>query len=305
MTAQRSLVVGEALIDVVHRRDGSVDSHPGGSPLNVAIGLARLGRESHLLTWFADDDGGSALRSHLAGSGVHVVEGSDAGPRTSSATATLDDDGAATYDFDIDWRLPADVPGLDPVVVHTGSIAAVLEPGAGDVLDLVQRHRDSATITYDPNMRPALMGSPSEAATRIEAMIEVADVIKVSDEDLAWYAPGRPVDEVAAQWVSRGPAIVVVTLGGSGALAVTAERVRVDVAAPRVEVADTVGAGDSFMGGLVDGLWSADLLGAHRREALRAIDAETLTQVLDRCARIAAITVSRPGANPPSSAELD
>ena len=304
MTNPRALVVGESLIDVVHRRDGSVDSHPGGSPANVAIGLARLERESHLLTWFADDDGGAAVRSHLTGSAVHLVAGSDGASRTSTATATLDDDGAATYDFDIDWRLPASVPSLDPVVVHTGSIAAVLEPGAGAVHDLVLAHRASATITYDPNMRPALMGSPSQAAARIEPMIDAADVIKVSDEDLAWYAPGQPVDEVAAQWVSRGPALVVVTLGGSGALAVTAERVRVDVSAPKVEVADTVGAGDSFMGGLIDGLWSAGLLGADRRAALRAIDAQALTSVLERCARIAAITVSRPGANPPTVAEL-
>ena len=114
MTARRALVVGEALIDVVHRRDGSVDSHPGGSPLNVAIGLARLGRESHLLTWFADDDGGAALRSHLASSGVHVVAGSAGAARTSTATATLDDEGAATYDFDIDWQLPALAAGLEP-----------------------------------------------------------------------------------------------------------------------------------------------------------------------------------------------
>lgn len=304
MTAARSLVVGEALIDVVHRRDGSVDSHPGGSPLNVAIGLARLGRESHLLSWFADDDGGAALRSHLGGSDVHLVPGSDGATRTSTAVATLDAEGAATYQFDIDWRLPGALTALDPVVVHTGSIAAVLEPGASAVLDLVRAHRATATITYDPNMRPALMGSPADAGTRIEPLLDVADVVKVSDEDLAWYASGRTVEEVAAEWASRGPAIVVVTLGGSGAFAVTSAGVRVDVVAPRVEVADTVGAGDSFMGGLVDGLWGAGLLGADRREALHAIDAATLTGVLERCARIAAITVSRPGADPPTTAEL-
>lgn len=305
MTTQRALVVGESLIDVVHRRDGRTGSHPGGSPMNVAIGLARLDREAHLLTWFADDDAGADLRTHLAGSGVHVVAGSDGAERTSRAIATLDEHGAASYVFDIDWRLPERVPALDPLVVHTGSIAAVLEPGASAVLDLVRAHRDSATITYDPNMRPALMGTPAEAAEHVEPMLDAADVVKVSDEDLAWYAPGEPVAEVAARWATRGPAVVVVTLGGEGAIAVTSGGVRVEVAAPRVEVADTVGAGDSFMGGLVDGLWSAGLLGAQRREALRAVDAETLTAVLTRCTRIAAITVSRPGADPPTSAELD
>ncbi|NLF05971.1 MAG: carbohydrate kinase [Actinomycetales bacterium] len=305
MTTQRALVVGEALIDVVHRRDGSVESHPGGSPLNVAIGLARLGREAHLLTWFADDDGGTALRSHLAGSGVHVASGSDGAQRTTTATATLDEHGAATYEFDVDWQLPGAPVSLDPVVVHTGSIAAVLEPGASAVLALVQAHRESASVTYDPNMRPALMGSPAQAAQRVEPMLEVADVIKVSDEDLEWYAPGRDLVEVAREWASRGPAVVVVTLGGSGAFAVTSSGLRVDVVAPKVDVADTVGAGDSFMGGLVDGLWSADLLGATRREALHRVDEATLRGVLERCVRIAAITVSRPGANPPTAAELD
>src|SRR5690606_6767282 len=150
-----------------------------------------------------------------------------------------------------------------------------------------------------------LMGTPAEAAEHVEPMLDAADVVKVSDEDLAWYAPGETVAEVAARWAARGPAVVVVTRGGEGAIAVTSGGVRVDVAAPRVEVADTVGAGDSFMGGLVDGLWSAGLLGAQRRDALRGPDAETLTAVLTRCTRIAANTVSRPGADPPTSAELD
>lgn len=305
MTAPRALVVGEALIDVVHRRDGSVESHPGGSPLNVAIGLARLGREAHLLTWIGNDDAGAALTEHLGASGVHLAPGSDGAARSSTAVATLDESGAATYEFDINWQLPAGAVTPDPVVVHTGSIAAVLEPGADAVLELVRAHRASASITYDPNMRPALMGSAAAAAERVEPMLDAADVVKVSDEDLAWYAEGREIDEVAAAWAARGPALVVVTLGGSGALAVTSRGLRVEVAAPRVEVADTVGAGDSFMGGLIDGLWTAGLLGAERREALHAIDEATLTGVLERCVRIAAITVSRPGANPPTAEELD
>lgn len=305
MTQDRALVVGEALVDVVHRTDGSVESHPGGSPLNVAIGLARLGREAHLLSWFAEDEGGAALRAHLAGSGVHLVEGSAGAARTSSAVATLDATGAASYEFDIDWQLPSEPVSIDPVVVHTGSIAAVLDPGARDVLTLVGSHRGTATVTYDPNMRPALMGSPAQAAARVEPLLELADVVKVSDEDLAWYSGGQDVTELARAWASRGPALVVVTLGGSGALAVTSSGLKVEITAPKVQVADTVGAGDSFMGGLVDGLWSAGLLGAHRRDALHAIDEATLRSVLERCARIAAVTVSRPGADPPTAAELD
>jgi len=299
-----ALVVGEALVDVVRRRDGRVAEHPGGSPLNVAVGLARLGREAHLLTWFGSDERGAAVRAHLEGSGVRIVPGSDGAPRTSTAVASLDEEGVATYGFDIDWRLPATSGAAEPLVVHTGSIAAVLEPGAAQVAELVAAQRERATVTYDPNLRPALMGEPERAARRVEPMLDLADVVKVSDEDLDWYAPGEDVETVARRWAARGPAIVVVTRGGEGALAVTAAGLRVTVAAPPVAVVDTVGAGDSFMGGLVDGLWSAGLLGAERREALRAVDAATLREVLERCARIAAITVSRAGANPPTAAEL-
>jgi fructokinase len=127
----------------------------------------------------------------------------------------------------------------------------------------------------------------------------------MSDEDLAWLEPGASPRDVATRWAARGPALVVVTRGGEGALAVTAGGVEVEVPAPRVQVADTVGAGDSFMSGLIDGLWSAGLLGAAHRIALGGIDADVLTPILERCVRIAAVTVSRPGANPPSTAELE
>ncbi|MGM7422243.1 PfkB family carbohydrate kinase, partial [Cellulosimicrobium sp. CpK407] len=160
-----------------------------------------------------------------------------------------------------------------------------------------------ATITYDPNARPALMGDPADARARIEALVALADVVKVSDEDLAWLVPGTDPVAVARDWLALGPALVVVTYGGEGALALTAAGEQ-RVTAPRVEVVDTVGAGDSFMGALLDGLWDAGLLGADRRDALRAVDTATLTRLLERCAAVAAVTVSRAGANPPRRAEL-
>ncbi|HEY0186558.1 MAG TPA: carbohydrate kinase [Cellulomonas sp.] len=304
--APRALVVGEALVDAVRHPDGSHAEHPGGSPANVAIGLGRLDRRVDLLTWLADDAHGDLVRAHLAASHVHVLAGDRAPERTPVATADLDADGVATYHFDLTWDLPtswAQDEG-DPVVVHTGSIAAVLEPGGPAVARLVERHRATSTITYDPNLRPALMGSPAAAGPAVEHLVDLADVVKVSDEDLAWLHPGVAPEQVARDWVARGPALVVVTLGGEGALAVTAGGAEVTVTAPRVTVADTVGAGDSFMAGLIDGLWTADLLGAPARDRLRAIDAPTVERVLTRCARIAAITVSRAGANPPTTADL-
>ncbi|MFS0699814.1 carbohydrate kinase [Cellulomonas sp. 179-A 4D5 NHS] len=303
---ERALVVGEALVDIVRRTDGSVSEHPGGSPANVALGLARLGRTAELLTWLGDDPHGDLVRAHLEQDGVHVLRGDRVAPATSTAAATLDTEGGATYDFELEWDLPATWDSSDgaPVVVHTGSIAAVLPPGGEAVARLLAEHRATSTVTYDPNLRPALMAAPAVTLPLVEALVAQADVVKVSDEDLAWLMPGVAPAEIAEDWVRRGPAVVVVTHGGEGAFACTASGDRLAIAAESVEVADTVGAGDSFMSGLIDGLWSAGLLGADRREALRSIDAATLEQVLVRCVRIAAITVSRPGANPPTSAEL-
>lgn len=302
--SEHALVIGEALVDVVVRTDGSTDSHPGGSPANVALGLGRLGRDVELLAYLAQDDNGAVVSDHLAASGVALASGSLDAPATSVATARLDETGAATYDFDLTWDISAQAaPRPAPIVVHTGSIAAVLAPGAAAVRAIVEAQRPTATVTYDPNARPTLMGDPAEARALVEQMIALADVVKVSDEDVEWLC-GGDVDAAAREWAAAGPAFVVVTRGGEGATAFVADGRELSIAAPKVTVADTVGAGDSFMGGLVDGLWGAGLLGADRREALRAIDDSTLTGILERCARIAAITVSRPGANPPGREEL-
>jgi fructokinase len=304
---RRALVIGEALIDVVHRPDGSSSEHPGGSPMNVAIGLARLGRGVDLLSWFGRDARGERIAAHLAASGVAVVPGSDGAMRTPVAIATIGDTGAASYEFDLSYEIPAHWASTtaEPLAVHTGSIATVIDPGGRDIVEILAAHRATATITYDPNLRPSLMPAPELTRPIVERLVTLADVVKVSDEDLSWLAPDAAPEDTARQWLALGPAAVVVTLGGEGAIALTRSGDRVEVAAPRVTVADTVGAGDSFMGGLLDGLWSSNLLGGDRRAALEAAGTQQWLALLDRCARIAAITVSRPGANPPTSAELD
>lgn len=306
MNEPRALVIGEALVDVVVHHDGSREEHPGGSPANVALGLARLGRQVDLLTWLAHDAYGSRVRSHLEASGVHVIAGNRSALSTPVAIARIDDQGAASYVFELEWDLPTQWDGDDvaPLVVHTGSIATTLRPGAGAVLREVVARRATSTVTYDPNMRPAIMGDPRDVVPVVDELVRAADVIKVSDEDLAWLHPGQAPEDVATRWARSGPAVVVVTRGGEGAFAVTSGGVTVSVRTPPVQVVDTVGAGDSFMSGLIDGLWAADLLGGDRRAALHVIDAATLEKVLLRCARIAAITVSRAGANPPRAAEL-
>ena len=303
------LAVGEALVDEVHRPDGSAAEHPGGSVANVALTLGRLEREVRLATWLGADARGDLVRGWLAESAVALVKGSDGAERTSVAVATLDDAGSATYDFDLTWEVPAGAlpdaaDAADaPIAVHTGSIAAMLEPGATQVRQVLEAARATSTTTYDPNARPAIMGEPQEVRPRVEALVQFSDVVKVSDEDLAWLYPGTDPVAVARDWQRGTPALVVVTFGGKGAVAVS-DAGEVEATAPRVDVVDTVGAGDSFMGALIDGLWEHDLLGAARRDALSAVDTATVQHVLDRCVAVAAITVSRAGANPPRRQEV-
>lgn len=298
------LVVGESLIDVVERAGQDPVEHVGGSPANVAVGLARLGHTVELTTWFGSDARGHRIRQHLEAAEIDITVGSAQAPRTSTARAVLDATGAARYVFDLAFDIPDTRPLRDPALLHLGSIAATIAPGASKVAALARRLQPLATVSYDPNVRPAIMGSASEARRTVEGLVALADVVKVSDEDLDWLVPGLDVLTVARQWLALGPALVVVTRGSAGATALTAGGIEVDVAAPQVTVADTVGAGDSFMSGTIDGLARADLLGAARRHQLREITADELRTVLARAARIAAITVSRPGANPPTTAEL-
>ena len=302
MTA-RILIAGEALTDIVVDADGARREHPGGSPLNVAVALARLGHDAHLLTAIGDDARGDAIRAHLDESGVQLTPASVRPGRTSTAEAVLDAHGAATYTFDLTWDPDtAELPET-PDAVHTSSIAAVLEPGATTLSALLRSARGSSTISYDPNARPTLMGAPEDVRARIEENIALSDVVKASDEDVAWLYGTEDVEDVAASWRDLGPSLTVLTRGGDGAVAFSASG-RVQVAPVRVEVVDTVGAGDTFSAGILDALAAKGLLGADRREMLAAIPSDDLATVLRRAAALSAITVSRAGANPPWSHEL-
>lgn len=308
----RALVIGEALIDIVERASSTERGHErpsstecvGGSPLNVAVGLARLGREVDFLTHIGSDIHGRRISDYVESSGVQLVPGSQDAARTPTARATLDAAGSATYTFDIDWQLTG-TPGVGPpLVVHTGSIATVLEPGCLANAALVDTYHLSATLTFDPNIRPALIADADSARARIDRLLERADVVKASDEDLRWIDPTRTPDQIAAAWLTLGPSIVVVTMGGAGALAMCAAGT-VRVPAFTMDVVDTVGAGDAFMTGLIDSLWSLDLLGANRRSQLAAIGPDTLTTAVRAAALSAALTVGRAGADLPDRASRD
>ncbi len=304
-------VVGEALVDIIERPGAVAPAeHPGGSPANVALTVARLGHDTHLLTRLGTDARGTRVAAHLADSGVRLVPGSMTEARTSTAVARIGAGGAATYEFDLHWELPDPLPEIPPgtVCVHTGSIAALLSPGADQVLRWCAEARHTATISYDPNLRPSLIGTPEQVRPEVEQLVTESDVVKLSDEDAAWLAPGVDPEALAAGWLEGadeegGPAVVVVTRGGQGAVAFCAAG-RVEVPQVTVAVADTVGAGDSFSGALIDGLAAEELLGADRRDALRAISVAALERVVAHAARVAAVTVSRPGADPPRRSEL-
>lgn len=302
----RTLVIGEALIDAVTSSGGASEEHVGGSPANVAIGLAALDHPVALATWIATDEHGNWIAEHCRERGVELTAGSQGAPFTSVAHATLDEQGAATYRFDLEWQLAA-VPGLREFGhVHTGSIAAVLEPGGSAVRDTLRVARSTATISYDPNARPTLMGDPQHARRLIEECISLADVVKVSDEDIAWLRPEEELDDVVADWATLGPALVVVTRGAQGATAtLTRSGETHHTSVPPVTVVDTVGAGDSFMAGLVSGLLDAGLAGGpEARNRLRAATIGAVVPALERAVATSRLTVARPGAHAPTRTDL-
>jgi fructokinase len=291
-------VIGESLIDIV----GS-DEHVGGSPLNVAVGLGRLGREVDFLTRIGDDRYGRRIAEYANAAGVQLVPGSQIAERTSTARATVAEDGSADYEFDLDWQLSGTPTVAPPLLVHTGSIATVQEPGCLAVAALVDAYHLSATVSFDPNVRPSLIADRELAIQRIGHLVERSDIVKVSGEDLYWLDPDRSPEQIARTWLALGPALVIVTMADQGAMAVSAAgEARVPTRA--VQVVDTVGAGDSFMVGLLDALWSLGFLGADRRAELAGICIDALTAVLEAGSATAALTVGRAGADLPDRAAL-
>lgn len=289
-----AVVIGEALIDIVTTADGTKE-HPGGSPANVAYGLARLGINTGLLTAIGDDARGAALEQHLVGAGVKLMPGSRSLEKTSTAAATITPDGSASYAFDITWDpAPLDLAHTPPKVLHTGSIASSLAPGSESVKAILQQLRDKCTITYDPNIRPDLLGSQAEERRNFEELVHLADVVKLSDEDAAWLYPHKDVEQAADHILSLGAELAVITRGLSGSL-LAATSGRVNVPAVKTVVADTIGAGDSYMSALILGLLNRGTDG---------FAPSVLDQLGRTAAAAAAITVSRPGANPPTADEL-
>ncbi|PPL20444.1 PfkB family carbohydrate kinase [Microterricola pindariensis] len=303
-TATSVAVVGEALIDVIHRA-GGVEKHTGGGPLNIAVGLARLGVLSALVSAVGDDEHGDRIRGYLAENGVTLHNADVQGAATSTAIAQISATGDASYQFAVNWAVQPGGVALDAPVqhVHVGSLGAVLAPGADAVFAWARGLRASASVSFDPNCRPLLGIAPAAARVAAERFVRSSDIVKASEEDLGWLYPGQSPVEAARRWAEMGPELVVVTRGGDGSVALTpggAEAIVVD-AVRSLGLVDTVGAGDSYMAALVAAIDDAAAIGPERRGRL---DEQTLRSVLRYASAAAAITCSRAGANPPTRAEV-
>ena len=309
------VVAGEAVMDLVDAGDGGTfRALPGGSPANVAIALARLGQPVRFMARLSHDTFGRRLRTHLAANGVDLGLAVTAPEPTALAIASLDRAGRAAYDFYLehaaDWQwTAAEMPALESptISLHTGSLALAMAPGNA-VLEQLLAHEHAAgrmTISVDLNLRPSIVPDATAERIRVERQIRHAHLVKASDEDLAWLYPRRPIAEIAAGWRAAGVACGVITLGARGAYLLGPTGVAHHQTARPIDVVDTVGAGDAFTGGMLAALATIGALGDDPFHRLAAISEQQWLSVLDHASAVAALTCTRPGADPPTLAELE
>ena len=310
-------VVGEVIVDQVYTHDG-LAIVGGGSAANMALALARAGVSVSLRARFSQDKNGQFLRNVAIDNGVDVSDSIDAPEPATVVDVTLDAQGIPRYTFPLDptadwqWTKEEISKPLPPdtKVVICGSLAAVLDPGARPQLDWVKEIQlanhnariDSPKIRvfFDPNARPNALEQlhvVEKSKERIQEWISLADVVKVSQEDIEWLDPSEPPPSVAKAWSKLGPRLVVMTRGADGVAAYQDGEEIVTMPAPTVEVADTVGAGDTFMAWLARGYVE--------HEGRLFSDVAILKQVLNKAANAAAVNCSRVGCNPPRLVDLD
>jgi fructokinase len=290
-------VCGEVLIDILP--SGPV---VGGGPANTAKALARLGHDVHFIDGISTDAYGQSARAELLNDGVNLDLALASDKPTCTATVTLDAAGGASYEFLIDGTATFDFAAswlpdpyrYQPQVLHIGTLVTVIESGASALYDWAISVAELAPIVFDPNIRPSVMPDRDLYEAAVEKWAALSAVIKVSDDDLAWLFPGQAIEDVAHRWINDGAFLVVVTRGANGLVGYTSEG-RVEVPGVKVDVVDTVGAGDT-VGAIV-----VEAMLAHGLVALRG---DLLRDVLTRAAAAAAITCSRKGAQPPYKHEL-
>jgi fructokinase len=304
------LCCGEALIDFLPRegKDGAAVYQPvnGGSVYNTAIALGRLDVPSGLFAGLSTDFFGDSLREGLTASRVSLKFTRAKAQHTTLAFVKLED-GHARYSF-VDEAsagrnlVKADMPKLPSSVaaLHFGSISLIPEPCGGTYEALLKRERKSRVISIDPNIRASLIKDRKTHLARLARLMALADIVKISDEDVTWMTGKTDLASAAKKWLKAGAKVVAVTRGGAG-VEVFAKGKHLSLAAPKVTVADTVGAGDTFTAGFLAYLYRNKKL---TKKAIAALDANALEGAASFAMKCAAVTVSRPGADPPWSHEV-
>jgi fructokinase len=295
-------VAGEVLIDLIPNGD-QYFAVVGGGPANTAKALANLGVKTHLIDGISSDKYGQMAKAKLLSANVLLDYAKYSTKPTCTAKVTLSKSGSASYEFVVEdtatfdfaasW-LP-DPQKIKPSLLHIGTLATIIEPGASVLFKWAQSVAQVAPIVFDPNIRPAVLGNRDEYVKKVEKWVAISSAVKVSDEDLNWLYPGKAINEIVNEWLEVGVQLVVVTLSEQGITAFRkSEEISVD--AVKVDVADTVGAGDTVGAVLVEAIVD---------NGLDRLTGEVLKTMLNRAVKAAAITVSRTGANPPSKDEID
>jgi len=302
------LVCGEALVDVLPNPDGSSEAIPGGSPFNVAVGLARLGLDVGFLGKLSSDSYGKQLEQHLVSNGVATDYVVHSPLPTTVARVTTPYGSEPEYAFEIEGTADRamglrDLPSQLPSAVramHFGSYSLALESTASTLARLMEREADRRVISLDPNVRPSLLPSADLYRPRFERWVRRADIVKLSAADFAWIYRESEAEPVIKQWLQDRTVLAVITRGAEGAIAYTRSST-IRVPGQVTDVVDTVGAGDAFMAGLLAGLHDQECLSVG---TLHRLDAADIAAALDLATRAAAITCGRSGANPPVREEL-
>jgi len=304
-------VIGEAIIDLLPAGPPrTFQAVPGGSPYNVAIGLARLGHHATLMARLGDTAFGRILRDHAQAEGIDLGTAPSAAEPSTLAVVSLDAEARASYDFYLDgtadWQWTSEETARAPAraaVLHFGSIASWTPPGDARILELAgqMRGRGDVLITYDPNVRPGLLADPGHGRRVVERAIGLAHLAKASTDDIAWLYPDLTPAEVARHWLQLGATVVIITSSVDGADAYTARGWSVHRPALDVEVADTVGAGDSFTAGLIGSLLRR---GQYAPADLARCPADELSGALDDAILVASVNCERRGNDPPTAADV-
>jgi fructokinase len=304
-------VIGEAIIDLLPAGPPrTFQAVPGGSPYNVAVGLARLGHHATLMARLADTAFGRILRDHALAEGIDLHAAPRAAEPSTLAVVSLDASARASYDFYLDgtadWQWTAEETGRAPEgtgVFHFGSIASWTPPGEAAIHELAgqMRGRGDVLVSYDPNVRPGLLLDHRHGQRVVERALGLAHLAKASTDDVAWLYPDRPPDEVARHWLGLGVAVVVITSSADGAYAYTDQGWSVRRPALDIAVVDTVGAGDSFTAGLIGSLIRR---GQHSPAELARCPADQVSGALDDAILVASLNCERRGNDPPTAADV-